>query len=241
MKRKLILFIIAFLLILPANAYAYWLGIGSPDESDATGAVTIGRWYFHDPDDPDAPPVIIFDPDNPVDIAEGSIVVVNVDGNTYIYQSLQDIDADDPHYDPTQPNPNWNQPMLYSEDTKEYRDFHRYLRSDYVIQNGKTYRWNYGVPHNPNTITQVEPGTNENRWRTVSDTPREDLWFRTKIYYEGDEVNYEPVNALGNLQNTAGRYRCISGGHSGASQFGGSAGIEPGIDPSVWEYIGPLP
>lgn len=231
-KWMILVFLLLFSLALPFRAYAYWSGgAASPPPCPVEGTITIGRWYYHDPADPDSPPVVHFDPTNPVKIPAGSLVVVQVDGNTYIFQALETVDPHDPNYDPMHPNTSWAKPMLYSADTKGYRSFHRYQRGDYVIYNGKTYQWVYGIAHNPNTLTQIAPGTNEKRWKTFSDTPEEGLWYRHKIYYEGDVVSYDPHNHV-----NAGRYRCRKSGLSGA----GSNGIEPGNDAQIWEYLGPL-
>ncbi|MDO5037609.1 MAG: hypothetical protein Q4E37_04825 [Tissierellia bacterium] len=210
-KRPFFLIASLFLLFLWSlpQIYGYWGGVLDPDRKRLREeAILIGRWYFNDPKDTDAPEVIIFDPKNPPKetIESGTVIIYqNPDGTTTLYTARVNINPKDPDFDPTKPNKDFLRPMKYAEDTKEYRSFHHYRRQDYTWHKGKLYQWLPLTGHNPNTVTQIEPGTNPSYWKEIDPkTQPENLWFRHVVYMAGEKVSYQ-----GKI------YEAILGGRSG--------------------------
>lgn len=119
--------------------------------------------------------------------------------------------------------------MTYHEDSWEYLYFHHYYNGDYVVYNGRLYQWTSGIPHNPNTITAYDPDEGK-AWKKASFPPGvsklEDLWFRNKVYLQGQVVVYRGF-----------RYRCLVEGTSSR----GPGRLMPGdIGNPFWERLGPV-
>ncbi|MDK6907358.1 hypothetical protein ACYATL_07530 [Actinotignum timonense] len=201
----------------PLNGF--WGGVANV-QLEGGGDVVIGMWYMSDPNDAAAPEVVDFDIDNPPTepIKKGSIVVVKKNGEVVgVFTALHTIDPANPDFNPLDPNERWVRPMVYSENTAEYRHFHHYHNHDYVIFEGRTYQYAWGVAHNPNTVSERPPSAGEPYWVKVSDAPIQDLWFRHRIYLRGAEVIYKGV-----------RYRC---------ELDGRAGFQPDHPNNGWTRL----
>lgn len=211
-------------------AYAYFGGLRPVDpDLNSGGVVVIGQWYQADPEDTQPPKIVTFDPKNPptFPLKRGDIVLVRDENGetTGIYIVLGDVAPNQPNFDPTKPNNDWARPMSYAEDTRDYRWYHHYMRGDYVLYEGKLYRWNGIVNHNPNTVSQVRPGES-NYWQPaslpagVSDV--KDLWYRHKIYLVGERVWYQGA-----------WYEAILSGRSGYEPSQTKAGVWKPLDQEV--------
>lgn len=186
------------------------------DNTNSGGVVIIGYWYKQDIDNPQGAPVVEFDATNPpqTTIAAGSVVIYkDPTGKVVIFKALKDIPPNNSNFDPSKPNTSWAKPMLYSENTREYREFHHYDKGDYVLYKGKTYKYVWGIRHNPNTITQKSPEHAE-RWELVSNSELRDLWYSHVIYLRNTIVEYKGA-----------RYKCLLGGYSGFRPDEPSTGV----------------
>ncbi|WP_195852635.1 hypothetical protein [Aerococcus sanguinicola] len=221
MKKIKILLLLGLMTILTPNIWAYWSShLENPQAQSQTGNVVIGKWIYSDLSNRKVIYLDLNAPDTwPDRIEEGTIVIVEDNNeNLLVYETLHSIDRTDQRFNPTQPNTNWAQPMIYSENTAEYRWFHHYYNGDIVIFNKAYYRYTGSIPHNPNTITQTPPSPNSNRWEHLPKTWTVDPWFRYVLYNEGDIVSYK-----GKLYE---------------STVSGNSNFEPDLENNPWRVVG---
>lgn len=172
---------------------AYWSNETEQLSSVIKADISVGRWIEEGFIDEDSR-IIEWDPDNPpkIIIRRGDIIVYPDDNGGHIfYVALKTVNPSDENYDPGKPNDRWIRRMSYSEDTREYRPFHRYERGDYAIENGTLYKWNFTASHKPNWFSEERPGTDSHGWIVAAPPPggsNNDYWFRYKLYYKEDVV-----------------------------------------------------
>lgn len=162
---------------------AYWIGGDElPEDQTKTLQGNTGNWIWYG--------VYEYDPN--ASYSPGDIVIYN--GQAYWVR--RNIEPGNPAHNPENPNEHIMLPMLYENDTEEYRPYHHYNLNDLVIYNNRVYRWaNRFFGHNPNTVSGVPPESGGlwgiwGNWVLVSDTPDYDFWYPYKIYYEGNVVKF---------------------------------------------------
>lgn len=196
--KKISLLFLLFLSLIGINIYAMrGKGLIFPEKIIKNEKITIGKWYMPKNDEP---PLIYFDAKNPPNYVLPQNAVIyfkDKNGNISIHTVLtpNGVDPSKPNFFPNDPVTTWTRPMEYSENTAEYRRTHNYYSGDLVFFNGKIYEYTYGIPHNPNTITELSPKASSSRWKERKDLqdrfPLDELWFRYKIYFEGDVIYYK--------------------------------------------------
>lgn len=195
----LILSLISFLIlgIFNETVSAYWSSETHYLSNALQADISIGRWIEEGLIDGDSK-IVVWDPENPPTetLKAGDIIVYPTDDGGHIYYvALKPVKPNDPDFDPGEPNDKWIKRMSYSEDTKEYRSFHRYEQGDYVIDNGILYKWRIVNPHKPNWFSEERPDPDNNYYWRKAEAPPEgtiyDYWFRYKIYYRDEVVYWE--------------------------------------------------
>lgn len=141
--------------LMPINeSLAYWKANNMVENVNSSETLVIGRWYFFDPAEANAPEVVTFDFNNPPDknIEAGSIIVYkDENGLLTIYKSLK-------------------------------------------------------KNHVPTKNTMQSP-LETNYWQEVllpNEISFSDLWYRQKIYYEGEQVKYKGKKYEAILSGRAG-------------------------------------
>lgn len=159
--KNLVITCIVCLFLMPIVLKAVWYILPSKVETADNTLLTIGKWHWKG--------IKTWTSGTRYDLGE------IVEHNGTLYYVLKRTRQ-------------WDSPpssTYYAEDTKEYRNTHGYYTGDLVIHQGKTYRlkWGYG-----GTVLIAPPSSI--RWSLVSNTVDESLWYRYKIYYEGETVVY---------------------------------------------------
>lgn len=200
MKKKLLFIILSFIFIGSITISAVWYQIPNNVSQTAEQNLNLGYWHTG----------IVYDYDQNANYKKDDLVIKN----GVLYVALRNINSNDNYHDPKVPNTNLLVPMRWSESTKEYRSFHRYVVNDYVYYEG-TYYIRKTLPHDPNTFTQ-QPPTQTIYWEEVTNVnPLQ--WFPYVVYYEGQKVFY-------NNQT----YECIRGGFKN---------VKPSSSSSYWTQV----
>ena len=206
-----------------SKTYAYWGGsVSAPELAyDTADYAEIGRWIQLQLATDAYPDTSVNDGKKgnlihlwPVEhnVRRGDVVIKN--GEAYI--AVMNLDLDDPYLDPENEQPNWYERIRYRQNDQQYREFHKYYKGDYVLFEGKTYRWDIGIPHYPNTIDAGSPLEKPNSWKLISEEEQQYHWFRYVFYFEDDIVYYngkwyaakyvEGVNVMNEPSNEENEY-----------------------------------
>lgn len=179
--------IIAFSIILFLSfnefCFAYWFYNIEGANTSKQISITIGRWIYG---------IIIYDPDNKVDISSGDYVLRDMpDGTQRIFYAQRNIPNNDQYHDPLNPATSWIVPVRYLDCSGNWQRYHTYNRKDLTIYNGQVYEYTYRIAHTANTTFAKNPDEQPTRWSLKTDlTPDSNVYFRYKVYMEGDIVVY---------------------------------------------------
>ncbi|KHD43827.1 hypothetical protein NC01_09890 [Streptococcus uberis] len=175
-KKLLIIIITIVSLIISVPVFAYWEVTYLGSIANKQTKVQIGSFFYGS--------MKLYSPNDTY--SRGSIITKG--GKVYIADMT--VTPDDPNHNPEIINTNALKGMRYRESTNLYVSYNRYLPSDYVVYGGKTYQLSPPNYHDPNTVRQVSPGDNGQRvWNLVNDSVL-NTWYRYKIYYKGDVIQY---------------------------------------------------
>lgn len=200
-KTKIINLITFFLiLIISIPIYAKWeIRITNPKNKIENQNKIIGKWYMPKPGEPQ---IIVLNKndkeqmDNFTAPAGTIVYYIDENGNAKVYTTRRAIGKNDKFKFPdTDSTSKWFS-MSYDDNSIDYSGRQRYVSGDLVVFKGKLYEYrNGGFGHDPNTEREVNPEENPKVWflrdDLLEENEIEDIWFRYKIYFEGDIVFFK--------------------------------------------------
>lgn len=193
---KVILLSFLILYLLCIHVFAYWDIRNENLEKGKLIKGSIGRWYVPKSGEPE---VEIFDEKNQPnkEFTKGTLIYfIDKNGNKSLYTVyVNKTGPSNSHYVPDNPTSSWAKGIQYVKNTIEYVPFNVYEKGDLVVFNGHLYEYTYRIPHNPNTTTgknpDERPGVWQNRDKLLDIYTLDQLWFRYKVYLEGERVVYK--------------------------------------------------
>lgn len=203
MVKRIFIIVLIFIISLVTISFSYWYKSIATSDIEDNESVTIGLWLFS------------YNYNSNKDYKKGDIVIK--DGKPYWV--IRDVNSGNQYHDPSNPNTSFWGRVYYVELTEEYRSFNYYSRGQYVVHNGILYYYDFwGGQHIPNFSQNSPPSS---RWKR-SNLDKNKIWYKYKIYAEGDEVLYYEGSRF------IGKYRCIK-----------SFEIEkkPDSNPTIWQKI----
>lgn len=186
---NMFLLVCLFMILLNQSSFAYWYVIINPNSAINQHTVTIGQWIFNS---------IIYDPNNLEYISSGTYVLRDMpDGTQRIFYAQRNIPANDQYHDPLNPATSWIVAVRYLDCSGNWQRYHTYNRrdNDLTIFNGQVYQYTYRIAHTANTTFAKSPAEEPTRWDLRTDlTPDSNVYFKYKVYMNGDVVNYKNSN-----------------------------------------------
>lgn len=182
---NIVLLVCFFMMLFNQTSFAFWCVPLAPNNFINQYTIIIGRWAYG---------VLLYDPDNKVNISAGTYVLRDMpDGTQRVFYCQNFVSATDQYNDPLNPVTGLLPLPKYLDCSGEYQKYHTYRRRDkpLVIFNNKIYQYDSNIIHTANTVSARSPAEAPTRWKLRSDLPLDtNEYFEYKSYIYGDIVTY---------------------------------------------------
>lgn len=197
-KTKIINLITFFLiLIISIPIYAKWeIRITNPKNKIENQNTIIGKWYMPKPGEPQ---IIVLNKndkeqmDNFTAPAGTIVYYIDENGNAKVYTTKKAIGKNERYKFPDTDSTSGWFAMSYDDNSENYSNRQKYSVGDLVMFEGKLYeRLSLYLP---NVTKDTKPGEDPTSWalreELLNEQGMDNLWFRYKIYFEGDIVFFK--------------------------------------------------